>query len=163
MSPVGTAEGFVISNLRSEIFSRPYGTHDYFYPDLFPALQCWATFNCPYGTKRQRAYMVSDRLSHPQTRLKKMEGDVLGVAARGAEHFEHAARARVVERVDEDERVALGGRVVGEPAGDGVAGALVVRGVGEVVFLGQVVVEEHGHVVPLGEPADGRPNVAGHV
>jgi hypothetical protein len=29
-------------------FSRPYGTLPV--PRFFPALKCWATFKCPYGT-----------------------------------------------------------------------------------------------------------------
>src|SRR5215217_2712202 len=92
-----------------------------------------------------------------------MKRDVIGFPPRVAEDAEHAGGAGVVERVDEDDGVALRRRVVGEPAGDGVAGALVVRLVREVVFLHQVVVEEHGAVVPLAEPADGRQHVAGHV
>src|ERR1043165_8732778 len=106
---------------------------------------------------------VSGKPLHPQTHLEIMKRDVLGVAARGAQHSEHATRADVVERVDDDCCVALRGRVFGEPAGDGVACALVVGFVREVVLFGEVVVEEDGHVVPLREPTDSGPHVAGHV
>ena len=38
-SPVGTAE----------LFSRPYGTR-FDITTYYPAMNCWAIFECPYGT-----------------------------------------------------------------------------------------------------------------
>src|ERR1043165_10068986 len=37
--------------MRPTLFSRPYGTLSFFRTRA-PALQCWATFDCPYGTVR---------------------------------------------------------------------------------------------------------------
>jgi len=92
-----------------------------------------------------------------------MKGNVLCIAARVAQGVEHALRARVVERVYDDDGIALAIRVRGEPGGDGVARMLVVSLVGEIVLFRQIVVEEDTVVIALGEQARGLCDIAGDI
>jgi hypothetical protein len=69
-----------------------------------------------------------------------MKRDVLGIASGIVEDVEHALCARVVERVDDNEGISLAIWMACEPCGDGIACALVVRFIGKVVFVGEVVV-----------------------
>ncbi len=78
-----------------------------------------------------------------------MKGDVFGVAPSVVQEVEHSLSARVVERVDDDECVAVAVRVGGEPCGDGVSGALVVMLIREVMFFYQVVVKKNSQILAL--------------
>lgn len=87
---------------------------------------------------------------HPQTRLEVWEGNVFDIAPVVAKDVEHPLRAGVVERVNDDERVALAVWMRGETQCDSVASALVVVCVGEVMLIGEVVIEKDDVVVARG-------------
>lgn len=78
-----------------------------------------------------------------------MKRNVLGVASRLMEDVEHPLSARVVERVDDDECVAMTVGVSGEPGGDGVTGALIITFVREVMFFQKIVVKKNRRVLAL--------------
>ena len=69
----------------------------------------------------------------------------------------------VVERMDDDERVAMAVGVSGQPSGDGVAGALVVRGVREIMFFPEIMVEKNGRVLALLQPPGSLPDIARYI
>src|ERR1700753_1265684 len=60
-------------------------------------------------------------------RREKLKGDVLGLSSGAAQEFDHSERAVGVARVDDDLRGCESRGVLGEPARDGVACALVVE------------------------------------
>jgi hypothetical protein len=53
-----------------------------------------------------------------------MKGNMLGVAPGFMQDVQHALSARVIERVDDDERIAMAIRMSGEPGCDGISSAL---------------------------------------
>jgi hypothetical protein len=65
--------------------------------------------------------------------------------------------------MDDDERIALVVSVSGEPGGDGVTCALVVRLVGKVVLICEIVIEENHHVLARREPFDGLVHITRYI
>ncbi len=61
-----------------------------------------------------------------QSCLQIMKRNVLGVAASVVKRIEHALRADVVERVNNDCRITLAVWVSGEPGGDGISSSLII-------------------------------------
>src|ERR1051325_7612378 len=102
-------------------------------------------------------------LFRSQPGLQVMKRDVLGVAAGISERVEHALRSVVVERVDDDRGVAVMVWMRGEPAGDSIARALVVRLIREVVLFGQIMIEKDYVVIMLAEPCYRLARVAGDI
>ena len=51
----------------------------------------------------------------------------------------------------------------GEPNGDRVAGALVVRLVGKIMLLAQIMIEQNGLILTLIEPRHSLAHVARHI
>ena len=56
-SPVGTTE----DPLAGHPFGRPYGTTDDPFSPVHPAVNCWAIFQRPYGTKSRSDYVCDNK------------------------------------------------------------------------------------------------------
>jgi hypothetical protein len=92
-----------------------------------------------------------------------MKRNVLGVASGILQDVEHTLRAGVVKGMDDDEGVSLAVWMACEPCCDGIACALVVRFIGKVVLVSEIVVKKNRRVFALGKPLDSLPHVTRYV
>lgn len=92
-----------------------------------------------------------------------MKRNVFGIAPGVAQKVKHPFRARVVERVDNDQRITMSVRVSREPGSDSVARALIIRLIRKIMLVCQIMIEKDCRVLSLPEPLDRLPDIARHV